>query len=567
MELGANYLLERGLLITYVGWHSEERPYLENLSLEAISANAPEIGERIAYGENDEELAMLLMQTYDGVTEKRALRALKDLRETGYAELPTVRRQVDAPEVRTLAPDGDFFFPSYVSDPQRAPYCFWRTYYSVQELENKIISDNWDPKWVTHMIENYRGVNVDRIERDQGQNGRRTVSLNETIYEAKELVEVIYCYQRLVDPEDKSEGIYLTIFHREFSGDTGKRIPGYAWHQLLNGYEDYPVVVTRLSEDSKRLYEGTTVPELLRGLQWQVKVERDSRVDRNSLATVPPMLHRVGNAPTDYGPGRKIPRTRQGDLEFAPTPPYNAGSVELEQTLQAQADRLVGLDEEDPISQVRRQFLVDKFLSHAAEVVKLAYRNFQRYGPEEIFFRVTGLPEAMTMSRGDPDENFDIFVSFDVLNTDPESTEKKLRQLVSLAQMDRNGKFDMDALLSMAAYSVDPVLADSILQPSQKAQEQMALQVMDDLAKIYSGIEMPARPNGAQVALGIIQQYTQQPDVAERLQTDEAFAARLEKYAGQYTFMMQQSQNADIGRIGTAPAQMGGMPTQQMNPQ
>jgi hypothetical protein len=33
---------------------------------------------------------------------------------------------------------------------------------------------------------------------------------------------------------------------------------------------------------------------------------------------------------------------------------------------------------------------------------------------------------------------------------------------------------------------------------------------------------------------------------------------------GQYTFQMQQAQNAQIGKIGTAPAQMGGVQTQSM---
>ena len=77
-----------------------------------------------------------------------------------------------------------------------------------------------------------------------------------------------------------------------------------------------------------------TVPSVLRGIQNQVKVERDSRVDRNSLATLPPILHPVGQAPTDWGPGRMIPYRRKGDLDFAPTPAYTpTGSVEMENTL------------------------------------------------------------------------------------------------------------------------------------------------------------------------------------------------------------------------------------------
>ena len=54
-------------------------------------------------------------------------KALKELRNDNEAILPVVKRQIDAPEVKTLAPDGDFFFPTYVTDPQRAPFCFWRT--------------------------------------------------------------------------------------------------------------------------------------------------------------------------------------------------------------------------------------------------------------------------------------------------------------------------------------------------------------------------------------------------------------------------------------------------------
>jgi len=63
----------------------------------------------------------------------------------------------------------------------------------------------------------------------------------------------------------------------------------------------------------------------------------------------------------------------------------------------------------------------------------------------------------------------------------------------------------------------------------------------------------------------VIQQYVQQPDVSQRMQTDEAFAARLQKYVQQYQFQMQQMQNAQIGRIGTQPAQMGDVQTQGLN--
>jgi hypothetical protein len=546
MELGANYLLERGILLTYVGWHREDRRFLQSLSLEQIAEINPEIASLVLDNDrsSDDILVGLLQTVFEGVSTKRAKKAIKDLRKDGFTELPVVRRQIDAPEVKTLAPDGDFFFPPYVTDPQRAPYCFWKTYYTAQELENKVVTDGWDADFVQYVIEKYRGV------------------LTDNAYEAEELIEIVYGYQRLIDREDGSEGIYCTVFHKEFSGND--LAPGFAKFELLNGYEDYPVVVTKLSEDSKRLYDTQTIPDILRGIQNQVKVERDSRIDRNSLATLPPILHPVGQAPTDWGPGRMIPYRRKGDLDFAPTPPSPVGSIEIEKTMEAQADRLCGLDETSNISQIRKQFLVDKFLQHSAEVLRMAYKCFQRFGPDSVFFRVTGVPDPQVFNKGNPDENFDILINYDVLNTDQETMASKLQQLVSLTSLDRSGRINMDSLLDVVANAIDPVLADSILQPAEVAQQQMVKDVTDDLTKIFAGIEMPARPNGAQIALQVIQQYTSQEDIAARLQQDESFAARLEKYAGQYTFMMQQAQNAQIGRIGTEPAQMGGMQTQDM---
>ena len=560
MELGANYLLERGILISYVGWHQEDRSYKQEIDIEQIAQLSPDIYRAVQSEDRDEELIILMQNTFDGVSEKRAKKALKELRKDGVTQLPIVRRQINAPEVKTLAPDGDFFFPPYVTDPQRAPYCFWRTYYTPQELQNKVNTDNWDEGFVDHIISKFRGVNIDSIEREQ--EGRRSISLTDNAYEADELIEIVYGYQRLIDPEDGSEGIYCTVFHKNFNGDDN--IQGYAKFELLNGYEDYPIVVTRLSEDSKRLYDSQTIPSLLRGIQNQVKVERDSRIDRNSLATLPPILHPVGQAPSDWGPGRMIPYRRKGDLDFAPTPQYNNGSLEMEQTLTGLADRLVGLDENSRISAVRQQFLVDKFLSHTAEVLRMAFRCFQRFGPDEVFFRVTGIPDPQVFNKGNPDENFDILINFDVQNTDPETVKNKLQQFSQLIPLNVNNRMNMDGFLDIAAQEIDPIMADAILQPVETAQQQVIKDVTDDLSKIFAGIEMPARPAGAQIAMQIIQQYSQQPDIAERAQNDELFAARLQKYAGQYIFQMQQVQNAEIGRIGTAPAQMGEIQTQAM---
>lgn len=560
MEAGANTMLENGLIITYTGWNRESRTTKRMLSLDEIP---PGMAQLILDGEEDKKIIASMKQQYPNMSNKRAKRALRDLRKSGQAELVVSEMSVDHPTVRSLRPQGEFFFPYYVTDPQQAPYCFWRETMTPQALRGKVATEGWDEDWVDWQIEHNIGRNVDSVF-DQ-ISGDSSISVRESTASAatEDLIEVVYAYQRLIDEEDGSEGIYCTIMDRNFS-DIERGVQDYAKHYLMNGFDDYPVVVTRLTEETRRMYDVNSFPQILRGVQYCVKEERDSRFDRNSMATLPPIMHAQGNPPSDYGPGRMIPERRQGEIHFGDAPAYNPGSTEMEiQQLQL-ADALVGLDADNPLSAMKRQYYVDKFLQHVEKVLKACYKNFLQFGPDGLWFRVTGVPEAQEFKKGDKDEKFDIMIGFDVLNTDPEMQEKKIQAFASLIQFDRNGRINMDALLDAMASSIDPTLADSVMQPAEVAQDEMQKNVTDDLTKIFSGIEVPARPNGAQSAMKLIGEYAQQPDIQKRMTEDEEFGKRIEKYYSQYNFQLQQEQNAQIGKVGTVPSSVGDVSTQGM---
>jgi len=551
MELGANYLLEKGLMVSYVGWKREKRTYLQQVSIEEIAQVSPDLAELIVSGADDQMVLGMLQTAFPDLSDKRAKKAIMSLRKKGLAEVSIPRTSVDCPVVYSCAPDGEVLFPSYVTDPQRAPYVFWRTFMTAQELEKKVVSEGWDADWVETAIETLRGKDSMYLD------GEKLKTIDRLpLSDDNDLIMVVYGYQRLIDEEDGSEGIYCTVFH--------PTTEGYAKHELLNGYDDYPFVVTRLSNDQKRMYETQTFSDILRGAQMQIKTERDSRIDRASLATLPPLLHPAGRPPSDWGPGVRVPYRRLGEIQWGPPPPADNGSIEVEVSMTAQADRAVGLDMSNPISASRQQFVVSKFLDHVRDVLNMAWKLYQRMGPDEVFFQVTGNPNPQVMTKGSADENFSIVVNFDSQSNDPETAETQLKNMVSLVQLDRNGIMDVNKLLEFTASSINPIFADYVLQPAEEAAQKVQKNVTDDLAKIFAGIEVPAQPNGAQMAMQMIQAYVQQPDVAARAQQDEAFGARLQKYMEQYQFQLQQMQNAEIGRIGTAPAQMGGMTTQGM---
>ena len=551
MELGANYLLEKGMMVSYVGWKRESRTFRQSVTMDELAATQPEVAQIILSGEDDEALVELMMDAIPSLTPKRAAKVIRELRTKGETEIPIPRNSVDCPVVHACSPDGDVIMPSYVTDPQRSPHIFWRTFLTAQELEKKVTTEGWDREWVTNAISQLRGKDSAKLDGEKVKYNHRAAMQDDS-----DLVMVVFGYQRLIDEDDGSEGIYCTVFHPDTEG--------YAKHELMNGYDDYPFVFTQLSRNEKRVYETQPMSRALRGPQMQIKTERDSRVDRASLATMPPLMHPAGRPPGDWGPGRRVPYRRLGEIAFGPTPQFDPGSVEIEASMRQQADRAVGLDFDSPAAVARQQFFVNKFLDHVRDVLALAWKLFQRMGPDEVFFQVTGNPNPQVMQKGDPNEVYSIVVAFDTQSTDPENAETQLKNMVSLVQFDRNGRIDVDKLLEFSAAAINPVFADYVLQPAEEAQAKIQKNVTDDLAKIFSSIEVPAQPNGAQMALQMIQAYAQQPDVAARLQQDEAFAERLQKYAEQYQFQMQQAQNAQIGRIGTQPAEMGGIQTQGM---
>ena len=207
MELGANYFFERGLMITYVGWERMEKKYLQKIDLQQIAVSSPDLAKLILDGKNDDDIITMFKSVYPDLVDKRAKKALKELREKGVSEIPVSRLSVDRPFLQTCAPDGDVFFPSYCIDPQRAPFVFYRTFLSVQEVLSRVASDGWDERWSEYICSKFRGVNTYNLENVYGTRGLSYARYRQQ-YNASELVEVVYGFQRLIDSEDGSEGIY-----------------------------------------------------------------------------------------------------------------------------------------------------------------------------------------------------------------------------------------------------------------------------------------------------------------------------------------------------------------------
>jgi hypothetical protein len=195
----------------------------------------------------------------------------------------------------------------------------------------------------------------------------------------------------------------------------------------------------------------------------------------------------------------------------------------------------------------------------------MTYETWKLDGPEELFLRVTGNPEPVQFTKKEDEGEMDITVSFNSTYDDPEKVEKMLAGLYQVLQNDQGGRVNSEAITDMALSALDPTLADLVLMPTEQGSAKIVNETTNDIAKMAAGIPVGAPQNAGQARLQIVQDYKQSQTGAMELQSKPQFQFLLAEYEKQLTFQLQQLQNAEIGKVGAQPAQMGGTVTQGMN--
>ena len=543
VELGLNHFYEKGMMVHYVYWESQDLKQQQSIKLDEIAQAMPQMAQVIQDGSMDEELSTALKNQFK-VSKAKAKGMLRELRKDGETTIPVTRRVINQPRVKALAPDEDVFWPSYCIDPQEAPYVFHVINMTPEQLRSKINTEGWDEEFVDSAIElSQRG------ESDTPINNLRLQE--EVIRDDDDTIRIVYCYQRLLD-EDDVPGIYCTILH--------DRVPElYAKHQLLDySHGKYPFVVSTFEKTSKRLYHSRSVAEIGEGPQNVLKIEEDASIDRQSLATMPPLEHPLGRAPTKWGPGVRIPYRTPGEYRFADTPRYDGGSMEVRRYTKEQLDRYIGRNAPgvDPVEgQMKQQRNIDKVFQHLKHVIDQVWTLYQQYGPDEEYFRVTGMRDMQKFAKGRAGERFDFYMQFDAATQDPQQMLERVKTVGELGGMlDKNGTLDTEKLLQLAIGQVLPGASEKVLLPKETASQKAMEEERQLIAELVAGVPPNVREQDAhEMKLQVFTQWLQQPDIQQKAQQDQA----LQTYMQQRQMQIQQKQNAQIGRLGAAPTQFG----------
>lgn len=509
--------------------------------------------------EDVKQLGDILQQIWPGITNPmEALDALQHKGEYGF-DNPYIKES--RPSIFALAPFRDCFFPLNTYDIQKARWIVRRDMKNEVDLAEAAEMETWDSEFY-EQIKRLKGqsVLINYINSHRAQL-RRNKDL--FIDEFREMYEVFYAYY--VTFTNGVRKVTVMPFHPSIKEPAQRQILPYE-------HGEFPFQVFRRDLSTRPIVESRGVADISEPAQNEIKTQRDSRTDRTSFATLPPLAKPLSRAKTKFqlGPAVEVTEVRPGEVHFLEIPPMDETTIMVEKATRDDHDRYFGKENPDvPEQRVQRtqQRLVDSFMSEVRQVVVQIGKLCQQFmSPEEwgAVCQSKGVP-FYAMSREEIQKEFRLSFEFDVRDLNMEFAQQKIEGVNILAQMDQTGTIDKDALVRWGANVIDPQMADAILRPPQSVSQREIDDEQSALTKIAMGLQppMPGAGMNAQLRLQVLQSGIQNsPMLKQLIESNQVAVQILTSRVKALQFQIQQSQNAQIGRVGAAPALSGPQPNQ-----
>jgi hypothetical protein len=579
-ELLANYVLERGCGVMGIFWARQRQLMYQELDPEGLvqlcyeklmggDQRFAELPQMVFDPSKDEESAMLLSDLLTEPGLERGdqgeapptaplVKVLTEMRANGFARFPRQVVTMNRPKILAYSPNDDIFISP---DAYRLEDASVFLVEVMREAKFRAYARDygWDEQWSEQLVETQRGNTEfggllfnQRINRQASWLVPSRGQLDQ-----RKLFLVVDAYRRLSD-SNGVPGIYYTVFHPSMTTYNGE--PTCGKHELLNyDHGQMPFVLFQQERRSRKIDDARGYGEVASTWQQQIKAEWDGRIDRSSIATLPPSFYPNGQQPDKWGPGVQVPTMSPQAYGFFQVPGDPAASKEVEDSVRHYADEYFGfaVDPENMTdSQAMRQKLADDWMSGQARVATQVLQLCQQFESDDIYFRVVGSSKGQTVhaTRKEIEGEFDVQVGFDVANMDNEQKKVKLLLMQQLLSMDINGIVDHNEALAMGFELLDPNAGERLLKPGDNATQAEADDETNVAMKLLLGLQQPVKPGQAyQMRLQVLQNFVQQSQAAQQaLQGNPQAQQAMQQRIKDLTFQVQQQQNAVTGRGGPA---------------
>ena len=552
-SLLADYGQQDGISFLQIGWKTEDTkkkipislPVLQQMALaadpESIASRLPElIADELSENEAIEAIKMIL-----NVTTRDARKGIKKLRKGEVVMIPIIETTVNQPDISACRLYIDVFLPPETINLENARYIFRRYYMSETELR----SYGFDEKFVEKVLNT--SDHVSHLYQNSFSSYIAEPGFQDGMY------EIVYAYERKLD-EDGMPEIECTVFHPDIHDLPGKQ----ETLDYLSGR--YPFVAYRRENSVQKLVETRGLSEICNTWQTEIKTQRDMLADRASLYVNPPIVHAArtgGNY--EFKPGSTIAEMRAGEIRTLDPPRSSiTESLQIIDYVERQCNEYLGRmgPGMDPtVVAIRRQSAVDNYMASWSKAFTKMFQLMQTFLTDEDMVRIAGKSLNMPRSAKEIQGSYDFRIVFDSRELDSDYLMEKMQALTTLAlPNDSAGVIDRGALVTEIAKAISPSLADVVVMPKIGVSQKIYQEVMGDIIAMAQGNEVPPKQNDP--AAGTKLQFAQQiiqgnPKYQEALQNnaDERFVQLMQGYMQNLQFLVQQDQNAMIGKTGVKP--------------
>lgn len=560
-DLAAQWRQHYGSSVIGIDWLYEEDTEIATVTVQdlmQIAQQDPDFGALLQYlvqnmqrlSGDDLAAATQAFQRYFPDADPRA--AFQQLMQSGQFQYPKKYVRTNRPCVTAYRTYQDIFFFRTTFDIQRAPWVVRRDVLNKPQVEDRSKLEQWDPKFTKYVLNNGGSSVIWQMAKDT------TSRYNDRVYidEMRNLHEVFYGFYRGESPTGNRE-TQVCIFHPGTS-EIGRQLPLPYYHGK------YPFVLCRRENRSRSALESRGIGDIADTAQAEIKTQRDSRNDRTSISTIPPLLVPLGRGKQQYklGPASQLGVLRPGEIGWLAPPPMDGTSFDTENSIRRDTADYFGKNVEgvDPNKILRRtQRLIDCWLAENREVFVQIFQLCQQYFPPDQWAQISGCPDlVMPTDRETIQNNLRLVMEYDARDLNMEYLTEKMNLITTvLAQTDKAGVLDWAGLTQYATRALDPALAQRIIRPQAQVTEQQVTEEQGAMSQIVTGIEPPipeGNQSNPQLALQVIQNSLQAQDFVNFIRANPLAQERLDRRIKAYQFQIQQQQNAQIGKLGVPPS-------------
>ena len=522
----------------------------------------------------EETAADVIASLYPHLSDAKARKAARELRETGSAKFLDKQLSGKGPCIRALIPGYNYFALGTGGgiEDARGHLVIERMHQS--KLESVGAVNEWNEEFIEMAITTqgqYSSYGEVMRDKSYAQDAAGDTSM-----------EIWTAHLQQFDPETGATGWYCTTLSPHLKlgmGETNKE-RYYAKHYLLSyGHGKAPFIQARRDVTGPALDDARGVPDVTRGNQETMKMLQDALVARAHLEVDPPRAFiGFGGSKTEGWnvPGAGLRLEYGADVkDLSPT----RGNPEVaEQAI----SRLV--------KDTYRQFALPSAETHPAlwqprqmrraksalapwreaywQMVVLAY---QELDATELALIIGHWPQ----NKLEDILRHRITLRFDARALDHDWTADTLEFFIKMLGIDNSGLMDRGPIIAAGLNMKDPTLAQAVLRSPAGAQAALYRQVSQDIAEIMLGNPPQLRENDASAGMQLQMAFAvigRNPRYQQVIQQDPQIKENLNTYVENLQHNEQETSISPIqGRTGVqampqGPIQNGPRPMGNMMP-